>query len=1538
MITDNELRISNESYLRKDFYQIYPEILDLVTKITERWDPASSNESDPGVILLKLLAFIGDKVNYNIDKNILEAFMPSATQEESMRKLCDMMGYDMHYYRSACTDVSFMWTGDELGTESEGRSIYIPRFTNISDDSGDINYVLTEPVTLIAKGKVVSKNAIEGQLINLSINNGNIVKLFNLDDNRRLYLPESQIAENGIWIWNSTTESAESMEASNFWTKVTNLNNQPTGQKIWKFGYDSKKKLPFILFPEDIAELIGDGLCVNYTRTKGISGNILAKVLTKLASLTELEYTSGSEVSTVDISDESNAKLVIQNSSYTLSGEDNETIDDAYVGFKKTVGTFDTLVTCRDYANKIYQLVQSEINTSPIVSNIQVSDIRDDINFSQKIITFGDYGLVLLTEPTVTIVEKEYADKDDPTKVVTVNEEVADIDHFDLYLYPLNAIVNTYSATNYNQSFKPQAGLVEISDKIEDYKTISHQLKQIGLTSIDESTKNVYLIKNYYHLKAKIATTYKVSQYEGNQILNNIYVALFTNFNSRKLDYGEEIPYDVLFNTIQNADPRIKLVSLEEPELETKVMYGDGYEYSLAPQEESSFSPTDPSNKDNIYETLLAKNVLAGKLPLFDYDKRFNYSFGQTNEDDAITIYGAKKSYPTTEQQVIDNPNNYSITYLTTELEIPISRTQDGNQYTLKENELIQLIAPNLSSSLTYPAYVNYFLDLGSRRQGGSSTPCILTKIYGQTDQDLDFDRYLINGPINPETGKFYATESQMKKPAQVSDSDPTPITTESQYNTRKATLHTRNRSLWVWDNTSNEYVVADTWDSSYANNLFESYTVNSSTFGRLYNTFKQIYVVSNTNAANIPGYLVDADYHKYKKITEYSSTSQDLYVLAKSTDTLGVTPEAAYIEANSDYKLAEADHLYINYTDSDDTVHNIEYGLIGDKGYYTDNNGPKVEFSGIINPSFDLYDSLTYHTYGSGHRYSKTEGYIWNPDIVPGMFTMQGSEEINTRDFVTTKIKYSPFYCYWSTNDNNRIVFKGKESLQNPGRYNDYEYTLNNDEYFFYTNDMKNTLATLGSGTTLVLHYKNDQGSPEVKWELSLSSTNLELDMISNNGIGAFADTDWNIKQFSDDNYLLIYENQIISLGEDDTIENVIFKDISNSKIDNNWKEIDADVFKYNGKSLPKLTNIEDFNWKIRSNLMLNLSPTTTQTLQHEEVESGVEEVIQKITCYTSRWTETPVSPIYIDVTPETDLTKYYEKILLSPAVKEYSSEDASLDLRSNFTLQQVGGTLISAHRYALDGTEQDNLMFYNFNAQDVTALYDATGYDEVLTLGNEFTKISLSQISEVSLPSYIPKEDEIKQTSFGLAMFYYIKGDLDEEPQSGDVVAPTLEIESGESTISYYTQNYHLNPALNVKTDNIELKEGINIIRIDESCNIKLKRNLDTKGSVTFSNIDIIKLNDSSIDNTGINNKLLNLTSGNNSEKFIDLIVNLDKNKLFYYNAPLEQQNEIDTAVFDSYSWFNYNNVCNKFVLAQLDTDFSDIEIAKASRINKW
>ena len=121
MLTKNEVSALTLSPTKKDFVQIWNELLEVASKLSERWDPTSTNESDPGIVILKALTGIADKLNYNIDKNILEAFMPTAAQEDSMRKLCDMLGYNMKYYRSAVTDVTIKYYNPEPSDDEPPR-------------------------------------------------------------------------------------------------------------------------------------------------------------------------------------------------------------------------------------------------------------------------------------------------------------------------------------------------------------------------------------------------------------------------------------------------------------------------------------------------------------------------------------------------------------------------------------------------------------------------------------------------------------------------------------------------------------------------------------------------------------------------------------------------------------------------------------------------------------------------------------------------------------------------------------------------------------------------------------------------------------------------------------------------------------------------------------------------------------------------------------------------------------------------------------------------------------------------------------------------------------------------------------------------------------------------------------------------------------------------------------------------------------------------------------------------------------------------
>ena len=416
MINDYELQISNRSYTRKDFAQISPELLSLAKTLTNRWNPQESNETDPAIVLLKLAAFIGDKNNYNIDKNLLEMFMPSATQRTSMQNLCEMNGYSMKYFNSATTNITIVYNGTALHTTS-GDSFTLPRFTTVVSDPGKaIAYTLTKDCVISRPNVSHIIPAIEGRVETLTIGESNTVQLYNLDDNFRLYLPVSYVAENGIFINN--------VGSTELWERSTNLNTEHLGRRVFKFGFESSNSQPYIQFPSDIAKLIESGLTVRYTVSSGANGNVSRGTLSQLIDTTKFALDNDPSVM-IDTA----GSLYITNMSAATDGTNPESVEDAYNNFKKVVGTFNTLVTCRDYANFIYNMYNEALR-SPYVSNVQVADRRMDINYANSFMSFNQYG----------------------AQRQNINNEGNDITPYDLCLYPLQA-GSVNDLTSYNKSF-----------------------------------------------------------------------------------------------------------------------------------------------------------------------------------------------------------------------------------------------------------------------------------------------------------------------------------------------------------------------------------------------------------------------------------------------------------------------------------------------------------------------------------------------------------------------------------------------------------------------------------------------------------------------------------------------------------------------------------------------------------------------------------------------------------------------------------------------------------------------------------------------------------------------------------------------------------------------------------------------------------------------------------------------------------------------------------------------------------------------------
>ena len=656
---------SNISYTNKDFESIYPELLDLVKKLTNKWDPSLSNESDPGVLLIKELAILGDKLNYNIDKNVLECFPLSVTQQNNARKLYEQLGYMMHWYVAAIGDIGFRLTKSLDDLKLSGESFKIDQFTQLTNSDGNISYVTLNDVQLVDTSTIQYVPCIQGVIHDYVINGSTDITINNLDANLRLYLPETMIAENGIFI---KAASEPFYDTNDGWKLVDNLVSYESGNKVFKFGVLANSNTCYIEFPQDIANIFSteniSALNIKYVTTSGLNGNVSARTIETIAN--ELN------AKTIDSSDISmNDNIKVLQPRPIVNGKNIESLEDAYFNYKKTIGVFNTLVTQRDYESFVYN---AQIDAKNIVSNVVVADRTNDINVTNYVQTWIPDGnrkeLTLLYDPE-TGAPKMSA--------------------YDVNLYVTLPALSVNNESTYNSTFKPQTmgasgdaslALIEINALAEDIKSSQHDLR-----FVNKSSESKFNINVNYIVRGLLTTYNKVTREEAKDISNNVKKALYEKCNNRELNYGEELGYDKLVDIISNADARIRTFMLTALNYEPRMITGDPDK--TFPMN-TSVGGAQSSEVPSYNNEMIARMVLAGNVQLFEFDDNFSRNFNQ-----------------------VDVIESAPITTITTEAAITIPNNASP-PYKVKVNEYVQALAPSLIVETEYAGdlYVTSTIDI----------------------------------------------------------------------------------------------------------------------------------------------------------------------------------------------------------------------------------------------------------------------------------------------------------------------------------------------------------------------------------------------------------------------------------------------------------------------------------------------------------------------------------------------------------------------------------------------------------------------------------------------------------------------------------------------------------------------------------------------------------------------------------------------------------------------------------------------------------
>ena len=595
------------SYTSRDFNSIKQDLINAIPSLSSVW--TNREDADPGMVLLTLMSALGDNLSFNMDKQSLEFFGKTVTQRKNAARLFDLVGYKMHWYKSAKLEVEIF-----NNHSSPVTLVFNPAGTNTQRLVSNIvttapSYFLlcpnetasnwnTNRVITIPAGNSLKLNAIQGELDSLKFSSTAI------DVNNRYYLPVSKIDQDHIWLADDKRYQ---------WYLVDSINELTETVPRFEFGVD-EYNLPYIEFVPHWRTSFGEShnFTLYYLSTRGSSGAVTTNVLNVIPTLKRINSGNRDFNDGITIVHGSNAYE--SNNLNNVTGKDPQSAHSAYNDSRNYIGTYNTLVTLIDFENfmkRIPIITQAkaidgqyaeELNEK-LLSSLRKKYREEDGGpakalhyYDENKITFNKSDVSRDSNGNLYINSTKYITDEDLNADGIVDNTDSIKEHFgfnkhNLQMHMVAGNFQTKSDTDKNLYYAIEEDFnvkVKVKDTNGEYVKdtdgnyvyessgrgyINYMLTDDIVGSHDDSTisqsginrfrlynaelnyapvrKFPFFINGQIHLKEPMRPA------EANLVLYNVYAALSNRFNAVNLTLGEKIDFKDILDTINNADPNI---------------------------------------------------------------------------------------------------------------------------------------------------------------------------------------------------------------------------------------------------------------------------------------------------------------------------------------------------------------------------------------------------------------------------------------------------------------------------------------------------------------------------------------------------------------------------------------------------------------------------------------------------------------------------------------------------------------------------------------------------------------------------------------------------------------------------------------------------------------------------------------------------------------------------------------------------------------------------------------------------------------------
>ena len=601
-------------YTSKDYVAILDDLINSIPGITQKWN--STDQNDPGMILVKLMSIIGDMLFFNQDMQSLEVYPNSVTLRKNAASIYKLIGYKMRWYKSATLEANVINTFSNSAT--------LPRFCTFKTDTG-ITYTTfdqyelpsnmtnngTETLVELVQGTPVTPVRTSSSPYPEAGRSWHSIYGYNYttDDiiNNRIYLKDNNIDQSHIILVDDQNEVWELRENIYLTTDVG---------RFFEFGVDVNDDV-YIELVDYYTNFNINKFKIFYIKSDGESGQIYANTLKAITG--NVWSRQGSDQNIYNVS----SFIHFTHYDSTL-GYNPETPDEARKNSVKYQNTMDTFITLADFERAVLR--------EPGVANVRATDLTNDpgesIEFSvgninmdytqsmedgvtlrSEIIDQADYDLLSnylkdkskypLTTYQLKLADcnqdgevneddlkcLEYYIKGDPADIDKTGyigiQKIKDIEMLNGFTVKLYILRNDIGEQMNEESFESM-----ILSDLEDYKILPLSLK-VDLNSIN---------KYYWTITGSFFTKQPLSRDELQSIIVRINNQLRFQYSVEKVNFNTLINYKEIIETILAVDSRILMVDLDP------IVYKD-YEGNEISKSEltGNYTYTEPqlNNKNN---------------------------------------------------------------------------------------------------------------------------------------------------------------------------------------------------------------------------------------------------------------------------------------------------------------------------------------------------------------------------------------------------------------------------------------------------------------------------------------------------------------------------------------------------------------------------------------------------------------------------------------------------------------------------------------------------------------------------------------------------------------------------------------------------------------------------------------------------------------------------------------------------------------------------------------------------------------------------